>query len=196
MNKFWFTSDLHFFHKNIVKFTDRNLVTDAENHTEWLIELWNKTVHKSDVVYHLGDFSFSKNVNDTINVINRLNGNIHLIKGNHDRTDNFKKLGTMDRVSTHQYLEKSFTIEDENFHVVMFHFPIASWHKQHHGSWHLHGHSHGSYLDGKGKILDVGLDNSYNLYGEHKFFDLEMIKDYMQKQQVHIAENHRSYNGR
>ena len=37
----FYTSDLHFFHKNICNLTDRNTVTNPENHTQWLIDLWN-----------------------------------------------------------------------------------------------------------------------------------------------------------
>ncbi len=43
--------------------------------------------------------------------------------------------------------------------IVACHFPILSWRNMHHGSWMLHGHSHGR-LDntGAGKRLDVGVD--------------------------------------
>ena len=37
LNKVWFTSDLHFFHKNIVKFTNRGKETSLEDHAEWLV---------------------------------------------------------------------------------------------------------------------------------------------------------------
>lgn len=73
----------------------------------------------------------------------------------------------------------------------MFHFPIGSWHKQSHGSWHLHGHSHGGYTDRKGKMLDVGIDNAYNLYNDHVFFDLEMISAFMQKREMYTSDKHR-----
>lgn len=42
----YFTSDLHFGHSNIVKFTDRNKVTTSEEHDDWIIDLWNKQVEK------------------------------------------------------------------------------------------------------------------------------------------------------
>lgn len=137
----WFTSDLqlHFFHKNIVKFTNRGKETTEEFHNEWLLDLWNSTVAKGDVVYHLGDFSFAKDYSKTVEILNKLNGNIHLLKGNHDYSDNFSKYSS-NRVNTHQYLEKQFKVGEDKQHVVMFHFPISSFHKQSHGAWHLHGH--------------------------------------------------------
>lgn len=151
--------------------------------------MWNSTVAKGDVVYHLGDFSFAKNVKDSLAILEKLNGTIHMLKGNHDYSDAFNQYRSS-RVYTHQYLEKQFNLGNRQS-VVMFHFPIGSWHKQHHGSWHLHGHSHGGYQEGKGKILDVGIDNAYNLYGKHKFFDLEMISEYMQNRENFIADVHR-----
>jgi len=54
-------SDTHFFHKNILihvpirnKFWSKGYLS----HEEWLIDLWNKTVKDTDIVLHLGDFSF------------------------------------------------------------------------------------------------------------------------------------------
>jgi calcineurin-like phosphoesterase family protein len=189
-SRVFFTSDLHFFHKNIVKFTNRGQETNEEDHNEWLINLWNSTVAKGDIVYHLGDLSFAKDASKTVDILNQLNGTIHLLKGNHDHSVNFVEYQSH-KVFTHQYVEKQFKIGENKQHIVMFHFPIGSWHKQGHGSWHLHGHSHGNYKDTKGKMLDVGIDNAYNLYGKHCFFDLEMIEDYMQKQEVYTSDSHR-----
>lgn len=185
MSKFWWTSDLHFKHRRIVELTNRGQETTAENHEEWLIDLWNSTVDKSDCVIHLGDFCFGKNY-EGVDILNKLNGHKILIKGNHDNSDAVKKYSKVQTVmSVREYYEHKY----ENQDVVMFHFPISAWHKQHRGSWHLHGHCHGSF-QGEGKILDVGLDNSYNLYGQHKFFDFEMIKEFMSNREVKVADHH------
>ena len=68
--KTYFTSDLHFGHSSILFFhpqrreaagiTLEELQADRKaaivKHDEWLIDLWNKTVRREDVVYILGDF--------------------------------------------------------------------------------------------------------------------------------------------
>ena len=75
--------------------------------------------------------------------------------------------------------------------VVMCHYPILSWDQQRCSSWHLHGHSHGNLSESKGFMLDVGLDNSYNLYGVHKVFSEQDVVEYMQAQTLYIADKHR-----
>jgi calcineurin-like phosphoesterase family protein len=52
---------------------------------EKLIENWNVTVTNQDYVYFLGDFSFAKDQNESVKILNKLNGReVHLIMGNHD----------------------------------------------------------------------------------------------------------------
>jgi calcineurin-like phosphoesterase family protein len=62
----YFTSDLHHSHKNIVEFTERGKATSKDQHNEWLIDIWNKTVQKNDQVYHLGDLSFATKYSETV----------------------------------------------------------------------------------------------------------------------------------
>lgn len=187
-----FTSDLHFEHRNIVKFTNRGVETTPEQHTDWLIRVWNSQVKEGDLVYHIGDFSFARNLSDTANIINLLNGQKIFIRGNHDSSwwDQRKiQLWCPSVVKMADYLE----VKVGGTSTVLFHFPIASWHKQSHGSWHLHGHSHGMLKEefSQGKMLDVGLDNSYNLFDIHRFFTEEDVVDYMQARTVQINDIHR-----
>ena len=55
MKKVWFTSDLHFGHRHVLKHCPKRLekcgasdVDDIATHDEWLIKLWNDTVEKKD----------------------------------------------------------------------------------------------------------------------------------------------------
>ena len=57
----YFTSDLHFWHKNAVLYTNRPFGT-VEEMNEKLIEYWNSTVHKNDEVYILGDVTMGMGI--------------------------------------------------------------------------------------------------------------------------------------
>lgn len=54
----WFTSDIHFGHANIIKYSQRPFI-NVQGMDEKLIENWNTNVRDSDAIYHLGDFAFS-----------------------------------------------------------------------------------------------------------------------------------------
>lgn len=186
----FFTSDLHVKHKNIVKFTNRGKDTTQENHENWLRRVWNAQVSHGDLVYHLGDFSFNNDIDYLSNYINSLNGQKIFIKGNHDNRDTFDTLVELGVIAA-WYDYKEIQMKDQKYKAVLFHFPIGSWHKQSKGSIHLHGHSHGNYMNSRGRMLDVGIDNAYNLYGEHRFFTEDEIVKSMEKQPIYIADHHR-----
>lgn len=83
----FFTADLHLNHKNVHKYCPgRSAIggSDLKKHDETLIANWNKVVSKDDDVYVLGDFAFC-NRSELGRYVKRLNGNKHLILGNHDR---------------------------------------------------------------------------------------------------------------
>jgi calcineurin-like phosphoesterase family protein len=91
----WVTSDSHFRHSNILKFTDSatgklirgNRFADVDEMDEHMIERWNSVVKQGDIVYHLGDVVIAKNQEDKEWFKKnwpRLNGSKRLIVGNHD----------------------------------------------------------------------------------------------------------------
>lgn len=182
----FYTSDLHFFHKNICNLTDRNTVTNPENHTQWLIDLWNSQVSEYDTVYVLGDFSFG-NLEKTKEVIQKLKGSIVLILGNHDKESDIKLLHDSELIDFYfNYLE----IKIEGVKACMSHYPMVSWNKKHYGSYMLHGHTHGHYTPEIGKILDVGLDSYYNIYRTYGFFSEKQIVDYMNGRKDQDTDHH------
>lgn len=80
--KIFVTSDTHFSHENIIKYTGRPFKTIDEMNEE-IINKWNNKVRKDDLVIHLGDFALG-NEEEVKDIKNRLNGAIILLKGNHD----------------------------------------------------------------------------------------------------------------
>ena len=85
MKEYFITSDHHFFHNNIIKYTDRPF-DNVDEMNERMIEIWNSVVKPGDEVLHLGDLFFnSRGYDKAKEIISRLNGTIDLLKGNHDR---------------------------------------------------------------------------------------------------------------
>ena len=80
--KLFFTADTHFNHTNILKFCNRPF-NSVEQMNETLIDNWNRVVGKDDTVFHLGDFCLGGAAEWT-KLLDRLNGKIYLILGNHD----------------------------------------------------------------------------------------------------------------
>ena len=84
MGKIFFTGDLHFGHANVIAFDNRPFKTVEEMDAE-LIRRWNNKVGKGDLTYVLGDMIWKARNDDAPELIKSLNGQIILIKGNHDR---------------------------------------------------------------------------------------------------------------
>lgn len=154
----FFSSDHHFFHKNIQKFCPKTrLGKDVMEMNELMIQAHNDRVQKNDIVFFLGDFSFGQ-AQETKSVLSRLNGQKHLIYGNHDKV-----------IKGDVSIQKMFeTIQDyketswNKTKICLFHFPMREWNQCHHGSIHLYGHVHGG-MDKQiwGKSMDVGIDTRY-----------------------------------
>ncbi|MNH11316.1 hypothetical protein D3C79_708280 [compost metagenome] len=183
MSKF-FTSDLHFFHKNIVEYSGRPWT--SEEQTETIIERINAKVGKGDELYHLGDFAFrnDKQVQQVVDIINRLNGKITFIRGNHCPSRLWNAIGNMNIPRVTEICDyKRIKVGQQQ--INMFHYPMEVWDKMHHGAWHLHGHCHGS-LPAVGKRLDVGLDN----HPDFQVFSYDEIEAHMAKQEFVIKDHH------
>jgi calcineurin-like phosphoesterase family protein len=157
MKRTWFTSDTHFGHSNIIKYCNRPF-KNVDEMNEVLIYNFNELVKEDDDVYHLGDFAFQKHAN----YVRRLNGNQHLIKGNHEGHD-WKNAGFV-------WVKEVAMVRVEMQDIFLSHYAHRIWNRGHHGVWHLFGHSHGSMPD-FGKSTDVGVD-SWN-YRPVSFEDLQ-----------------------
>lgn len=143
MNKIFFTADTHFGHENAIKFDNRPF-DSVEEMDEELIRRWNQKVGKGDLVYVLGDMIWKTRNDDAPTLIKRLNGQIILIKGNHDRfLHNAKAKNALAGVK--DYDDICVTLEDGTTRrVIISHFYMPFYVGYRYQAIHLHGHSHGS----------------------------------------------------
>ena len=135
----YYIADTHFGHFNIIKHDANNgckKFSSIEEHDNLIIENWNSVVKQTDNVYILGDFSWLYG-RETKEIIEKLNGQKFLIKGNHDR---WSKDGACKKLFQGIYDIKQ--IEDNGRQVILSHFPIMMWSGQHRGVIHLYGHVH------------------------------------------------------
>ena len=157
MNKIFFTSDHHFGHRNIIKFSNRPFKDVDEMNAE-LIKRWNEKVSVNDEVYHLGDFGLTTK-EALATILDQLNGKIYLVSGNHEAAaiQNREKF-----VWIKDYYE--LKVKDSDCHngvrrIMLFHYAMRIWKGDFRETWHLYGHSHGTLRDKEHKLaFDVGVD--------------------------------------
>jgi calcineurin-like phosphoesterase family protein len=154
MANVWFTADLHLGHGNIIRYCLRPFLTPEEQerarrdrqgkwrlsdetvrrHDDALLAALNAAVGAKDVLWILGDFCWgaaeeARGYRDRIAC-----ENVHLVWGNHDHHSI--------RPLFDQAIEQGM-IHVDGQEIWLNHYPMRSWNKSFHGSWHLYGHVHG-----------------------------------------------------
>ena len=148
--KTWMISDMHFGHGNIIRFCNRPFNNTREMH-DAIINCWNKTVGKEDLVIILGDVAYPGASADVTNYwLSRLNGKKFLIIGNHD---SYGFINGCEAVIRHAAILK---YDDEE--ILLSHHPgtIERDTKQ----WCIHGHIHniGYLIDHERKNMNVSVE--------------------------------------
>lgn len=170
MNKTWITSDLHFYHANIIKYCpdSRGHFESVEQMNQAIIDNINAAVAPDDTLYLLGDIGFAS-ADKLVKCISQIAcRNKILIHGNHDvkfikTTEFLCNLDAMGIIEHVPYKRMVYKAQGQEKSVLMclFHFPIESWDSCGHGSMHLHGHCHsGSNQVIDRRRMDVGMDSN------------------------------------
>ena len=173
--KVFFTSDTHFCHSRVIAYSDRPFA-DVAQMNEALVRNWNAVVPKDGIVFHLGDFCFG-----TKKVLDQLNGQIHLILGNHDMRECRRDF--MSRFASVQ-MERMIEVGDRR--ILLNHYPLLCYVQEKY-YWQLFGHIHTNPRNNRilsterMKLLmprqyDVGVDN--NNFTPVSFHQLEEIIRY------------------
>lgn len=150
----WFTADLHLGHANIIKYCQRPFLTSEEleavradprgelrlsaetvrRHDDELIDTINTRVAENDLLWVLGDFCRG-GLTEALDYRGRVRcRNVYLVWGNHDHHSIRPAFG--------HAIEQGM-IEVEGQEIWLNHYPMRSWNKSFHGSWHVYGHVHG-----------------------------------------------------
>lgn len=170
--KSWITSDLHFSHKNIMKFCPRTRTfNDIDEMDQALIKEFATKVHPYDTLYILGDVSFG-NATRTRAILSQIPGKKILVYGNHDQVirDNLDIQRMFE--SVHEYLE----VMHEGTLIAMFHYPVHEWNRMHRGSLHAHGHIHDIESGVGGKIVNVCWDKHGRILELDELFQMTKHK--------------------
>ncbi|NQY06410.1 MAG: metallophosphoesterase family protein [Flavobacteriaceae bacterium] len=177
MNHIYFTSDHHFGHKNIIEYSNRPF-DNIDKMDEELIRRWNSKIQPQDNVYHIGDVGLTtpERMKD---ILDRLNGNIFLIKGNHEHAAlTYRERFTWVK-DYHELKVKDPDAPNGSQTIVLLHYAMKVWRSSFRGTWHLYGHSHGSLPNDPNSLsFDVGVDC-------HNYYPLsyQEVKDIMPKKE-------------
>ena len=170
----FFTADTHFCHSNIIHSCERPF-DDVDEMNLALIKNWNSLVSKNDEVYILGDFLYRGTAREANEILSKLKGKKYLIKGNHEKylTDSEFRSGAFKWVKDYYILKHGGTV------FVLSHYPMLEWYKSHHGSIHLYGHVHNSWIKNPefGEKLKLMGPNAINVGVDlHDFYPVSMYQ--------------------
>lgn len=175
----WFTSDTHFGHKFLsdLRGFGREYL---DVHDQAILDNWNSVVGPRDVVYHLGDFSFHKR-NGGVNekIFAALNGEKHLIVGNHDPSHV--------RALPWASVRDLSTVSVGGQSLVLCHYPMLTWANAHRGVHHLHGHTHGN-LDPK--IVSTRMDVGVDCHPDRRPWSFEEVMDVLSTREYDYVDHH------
>lgn len=153
-----YISDLHLFHENAIKLDNRKF-SDVWEMSSYIVEKWNEKVRGGDQVIVLGDMFWTDDVQKVNKILNKLNGKICLVEGNHDK--NWLKKEGAD-ISRFEWIKPYAELKDGKSIVIASHYPIMAYNHQ--------------YLKN-----DDGSDRTFMLYGHvHNTHDEILINQFQE----------------
>jgi calcineurin-like phosphoesterase family protein len=186
----WFTADTHFGHGNIIKYCQRPFLSPEEfaatrddprskirisdatvkAHDNALLDAINQRVAVDDLLWIVGDFCWGGLV-EAMRYRNRIRcRTVYLVWGNHDHRD---------IASAFTECIEQGMIEIDGQEIWLNHYPMRSWNKAFHGSWHVYGHVHGRLQKEDAAkpgmlVKDVGVDAC-----DYRPWSFEELRQYM-----------------
>lgn len=135
MGNIWITSDLHIGHSKPFLYEPRGFGS-IEEHDKALVDNWNELVDAGDTVYVLGDVMLKHGIEDIdfsygLSVLQKLNGSLVIIRGNHDSVNRIEKYkGCSNVVSAGDAALYLNYPEVGSYHFYLSHYPTLISHKK------------------------------------------------------------------
>jgi calcineurin-like phosphoesterase family protein len=178
-------SDTHFSHSGVCKFvrddgTKLRPWDNPEEMDEYMVQAWNETVRPKDKVYHLGDVVINRKA---LRILDRLNGDKVLIKGNHDI---FK---LEDYTPYFRDIRGSHVMN----HMILTHIPVHIDQLYRFGT-NIHGHLHYRRVMKTDQYRNKVIDENYYCvcveHTEYRPIALETVFENIRKQGGQVGAKH------
>lgn len=181
MSKIFLTSDLHFNHDRAFIWRARGFQS-VEEMNEAIVERYNSRVNPGDDVYICGDLCLGGGSQEIMKanmaLIERLNGNIHVILGNHDspaRAEMYK--------CCHNVVEVVYAtmIHYNGYHFFLSHYPCMTGNLEKETlkqcTCNIYGHTHqkDAFYEDRPYMFHCGMD-AHNCYPVLLDDAIEMMK--------------------
>lgn len=162
----YYISDLHFYHESLLTKMDERGFASCDKMHEYIVEKWNNKVREQDEVVILGDVSMERG-KKTSDMLERLNGKLGLIVGNHD---NYLQDRRFD-ASRFEWIEPYRELHDNKRKIILSHYPIFCY--------------NGQYRRDK-----EGVPKVYMLYGHvHNTQDEVLVNDFIRQTREVLHRN-------
>lgn len=172
-----YTADLHLGHHGILRHCPATRPFDSvEDMDAAIVSRINDRVSSTDILYVVGDFAISADVEYVRHLFHSINGRKLLILGNHDLESKGRVSKTVRDLPWDQPPVHSLETTDEGCHVYLHHYGCRVWPRHRRGSYHLFGHSHGD-LPPLGRSRDVGIDCADTHFAPLTFKEIQETLD-------------------
>lgn len=153
----YYIADLHFFHETMNDRMDCRGFYSIEEMNGYIVDKWNGKVRESDEVIILGDVSLG-GAKQTNELLKHLKGKLYLIRGNHDRFVDSRRIDA----GLFQWIKPYEELSDNKRKVILCHYPIL-------------------FYNGQYRLDDNGNPKTYMLYGHvHDSRDQRLLEQFQE----------------
>lgn len=159
----YWASDLHYNHENAIYHSSRPF-KNVEEMNEYILITLRNTLKPEDMLFTLGDIFWKCDYEKIEEFVDTIPCPWYFILGNHENENIFKFEPLRNKlIKIGDIFDTLVKDGEDNYNIIMSHYPIESWPRAHYGSIHLHGHCHGSKdsYNNENNLLrmDIGFDS-------------------------------------